>query len=131
MAEGGSGQDKAAQGLGGRCVLIVEDEYLLANDLEREFQRAGINIIGPVPSLSQATALIKKQAIDLAVLDIALSDSKVYAVADALSGRGVPVLFVTGYDRSDIPSRYSNVPRCQKPVGVGEVIAALEGIIAE
>ena len=52
-------------------------------------------------------------------------------VADDLIKRAVLVLFVTGYDRSDIPSRYAKVPLCQKPVGAGEVIAALGRIIAE
>ena len=124
-------QEMAAQRLHGRCVLIVEDEYLLANDLEREFRPAGINILGPVPTLLQAMALVQDQAIDLAVLDIALDGDNVYPLADALIGRNVPVLFVTGYDRSDIPSRYSDVPVCQKPVGPGEVIAALRRIVAE
>ena len=124
-------QAKVAQQLNGHCVLIVEDEYFLANDLEREFKRAGISIVGPVPSLAQAMALVQDKAIDLAVLDIALDGDKVYDVADALIGRDVPVLFVTGYDRNDIPSRYADVPLCQKPVGAGEVIAALGRIIAE
>ena len=124
-------QEKAARRLNGHCVLIVEDEYFLANDLEREFERAGIRILGPVPSLAQAMELVQEKAIDLAVLDIALDGDKVYDVADALIGRDVPILFVTGYDRSDIPSRYADVPMCQKPVGVGEVIAALGRIIAK
>ena len=124
-------QAEAVQRLRGRCVLIVEDEYFLANDLEREFERAEIGIFGPVASLAQAMALVQEKAIDLAVLDIALDGDKVYDVADALIGRNVPILFVTGYDRSDIPSRYADVPMCQKPVGAGEVIAALGRIIAE
>ena len=124
-------QEKALQGLRSRCVLIVEDEYFLANDLERGFKQAGIGIVGPVPSLAQAMALVQDKTIDLAVLDIMLDGDKVYDVADALIGRGVPVLFVTGYDRSDIPSRYADVPMCQKPVGADEVIAALSRIIPE
>ena len=124
-------QEKALQGLRSRCVLIVEDEYFLANDLERGFKQAGISIVGPVPSLAQAMALVQDKTIDLAVLDIMLDRDKVYDVADALIGRGVPVLFVTGYDRSDIPSRYADVPMCQKPVGADEVIAALSRIIPE
>ena len=54
-----------------------------------------------------------------------------YGVADALVERDAPVLFVTGYDRSDIPTRYSDVPMCQKPVGVDEVIVALERIVPD
>lgn len=122
---------EAPKRLKGRCVLIVEDEYLLADDLERGFRQVGINIVGPVPSLSQAMALVRETSIDLAVLDIALDGDKVFDVAEALIERNVPVLFVTGYDRDEIPKRYANVPMCQKPVGADDVIAALAHIVAE
>ncbi len=131
MSDAESDQAEAARRLKGRCVLIVEDEYLLADDLQRGFKQVGINIVGPVPSLAQAMALAQERLIDLAVLDIQLDGDKVYDVADALIERNVPVLFVTGYDRSDIPARYVNVPLCPKPAGADEVIAALGRIVAE
>ena len=114
----------------GWCVLIVEDEYFLADDLARGFADEGISIVGPVPSLDQARASIEQKHINLAVLDIALDDSKVYDVADALIAQDVPVLFVTGYDRDAIPDRYADVPMCQKPASAKDVIIALERIIA-
>ncbi len=129
MNDSEAGAGGGAQRLNGRCVLIVEDEYLLANDLERGFQQIGITIVGPVPSLDRAMALVADKAIDLAVLDIQLDGDKVYDVADALVARDVPVLFVSGYDRSDIPRRYADVPLCQKPLGADEVIAALTRIV--
>ena len=59
------------------------------------------------------------------MLDINLDGDKVYEVADALIGRDVPVVFVTGYDRTDIPARFADVPFCQKPAEVSGVIEAL------
>lgn len=105
--------------------MIVEDEYFLADDLARGFRKAGIGIVGPVPTLAKALALAESQRIDMAVLDIKLDDDMVYTVADALLGRGVPVVFVTGYEASAIPARYADVPRCEKPVSVEHVIEAL------
>ena len=116
--------------LHGWCVLIVEDEYFLADDLARGFADKGISILGPVPSIDQAMALVERQQVNLAVLDIALDDSKVYDVADALIAQDVPVLFVTGYDRYAIPDRYADVPICQKPASAKDVILALECIIS-
>ena len=130
MDKPGPEQDNAAHTLNDRRVLIVEDDYFLADDLARGFGKAGIDIVGPVPSLAQALKLVEQQRIDMAVLDISLDGDKVYDVADALIGRDVPILFVTGYDRGDIPDRYAQVPMCQKPVGVDDVIAALERIVA-
>ena len=112
-------------------VLIVEDEYFLADDLARGFAQEGISIVGPVPSLDQAMALVEQEKINLAVLDIALDGSKVYDVADVLIAQDVPVLFVTGYDRDGIPDRYADVPVCQKPASAKDVIIALERIIAK
>ena len=112
------------------CVLIVEDEYFLADDLARGFADKGISILGPVPSIDQAMAIVERQKVNLAVLDIALDDSKVYDVADALIAQDVPVLFVTGYDRDAIPDRYADVPMCQKPASAKDVIMALERIVA-
>lgn len=112
-------------------VLIVEDEYFLADDLARGFAQEGISIAGPVPSLEQAMELVEQRQINLAVLDIALDGSKAYDVADALIAQDVPFLFVTGYDRDAIPDRYADVPICQKPASAKEVISALERIIAK
>lgn len=106
-------------------MLIVEDEYLLANDLAKGFADAGIDILGPVPTLGKALALAEHKQLSGAVLDINLDGDKVYEVADALVGRGVPVVFVTGYDKSDIPARFGGVPFCQKPVEFTDVIEAL------
>ena len=117
----------STQGVRRQCVLIVEDEYFLADDLAKGFADAGIDILGPVPSLAKALALAEHKQLSGAVLDINLDGDKVYEVADALVGRGVPIVFVTGYDKSDIPARYANVPFCQKPAEFTDVIEALAG----
>ena len=122
-------QEQATLRSQGWRVLIVEDEFLLADDLAKAFRKADIDIVGPTPSRSQALALIAQKNVTTAVLDISLDGDNVYEVADALIERDVPILFVTGYDRSDIPSRYAEVPICQKPIGADAVIAALERIV--
>ena len=122
---------ESAQNLRGGCVLIVEDEYFIATDLAKGFADAGIDILGPVPSLAKALAFAEHERISGAVLDINLDGDKVYAVADALIGRGVPVVFVTGYDETEIPDRFAAIPFCQKPAEVGGVIEALERAAAK
>lgn len=106
-------------------VLIVEDDYLIANDLTRGFEDAGIEIVGPVPSLTKALARLDEGRLDGAILDVNLDGQKVYEVADALIERDVPVVFVTGYDREGIPHRYADVPLCLKPIETGKVVEAL------
>ena len=118
--------EQPVRNLRGQCVLIVEDEYFLADDLAKGFTDAGIAILGPVPSLSKALMLAAHKQIGGAILDINLDGEKVYDVADALLERGVPLVFVTGYDKGDIPTRFADVPFCQKPAEFADVIEALE-----
>ncbi len=121
-------KDRANVSLDGARILIVEDDYFIADDLAKGLTKAAVSIIGPIPSLERAMAVLEQEAIDGAVLDINLDGEKVYALADALIGRGVPVVFVTGYARPSLPGRYDHVPLCLKPVDAEQVIEALAGI---
>jgi DNA-binding NtrC family response regulator len=112
--------------LTGRRVLVVEDEYLLASDLAAALERESAEVIGPVPSVAQAMALIAARPdIELALLDVNLGGELVYPVADALAERGVPFLLLTGYEANAIPSRYESVPRLEKPVRTANVMLAI------
>jgi CheY-like chemotaxis protein len=104
--------------LRGRRLLVVEDEYLIAASLARELEGRGAEVAGPAGSVRDALALVEAEGdrLDGAVLDINLRDERVYPVADALAARGVPFIFLTGYDARVIPDAYAGVPRCEKPV---------------
>ena len=107
----------AAQTLGGRRVLLVEDEYFLADDLAKALAELGAEVVGPVASVDDALDLIEAgERIDAAVLDLNLGGEMSTRVADALEERGVPFVFATGYDAAAIPPRHAGVPRCEKPV---------------
>jgi CheY-like chemotaxis protein len=115
-----------------RRILIVEDEYLLANDLHNALRTAGIAVLGPVPSVAAALAMIAAEAmIDAAVLDINLRGEMVFAVADALRARGVPFAFATGYDQAVVPDRFADAPRAEKPLKGRQVKAALAPLFAQ
>ena len=104
--------------LRGRRLLVVEDEYLIAASLARGLEGRGAEVVGPAGSVRDALALVEAAGgrLDGAVLDINLRDERVYPVADALVARGVPFIFLTGYDARVIPDAYAGVPRCEKPV---------------
>lgn len=111
-------------------ILVVEDEYLLADDLAQELMEEGAEVVGPVPSVARAMSLLDAHArLDGAILDINLGGEPVFPVADLLIDRGVPVLFTTGYDAAALPSRLAHVPRCEKPVNIARVTAALGRVI--
>jgi CheY-like chemotaxis protein len=107
-------------------ILVVEDEYLLAMELQGKLQESEAVVLGPVSNLDDALALIRSEpSIDGAVLDINLGGKMAYPAADLLMERGIPFVFTTGYDDVVIPERFGNAPRLQKPFDISRIVQAL------
>jgi DNA-binding NtrC family response regulator len=118
------------QVLRGTRILIVEDEYLLADDLNNALADAGAHVLGPAASVEDATALIEKEsAIDAAVLDVNLRGDMVFPLADILRDRGIPFAFATGYDDWALPPRFADAPRVEKPFKSERVADILKPLI--
>lgn len=116
---------KAAEALRGRQVLIVEDEYFLAEDLAAYFHRVGAHVVGPAGTVADALRLVESREIDAAVLDVNLRGQRVYPVADLLQKKAVPFVFASGYGGELEPAAYADVPRCIKPVDFPTLAAVL------
>lgn len=113
--------------LEGCCVLVVEDEYLLADEVSRALESAGARVLGPAATVSSAMALLASSArVDAAVLDVNLGGETVFPVADALRLRHVPFVFCTGYDDWALPASYQGAIRCEKPVAAEALLDALQ-----
>ena len=97
-------------------VLLVEDEALVAMMIQETLNEFGFQVVGPVSTASEALACARDNHFDAAVLDINLGDGLVYTVAEILGKRGVPFVFVTGYDADSVDARFSGVPVLQKPI---------------
>jgi CheY-like chemotaxis protein len=100
---------------GGTRILVVEDESLLAMELEQLLQSEGYSIVGPFSNLARATESALRETIDLALLDTNLNGEMVYPLADNLSARGIPFISLTGYGASNLPERFRAAPRMAKP----------------
>jgi CheY-like chemotaxis protein len=102
--------------LSGLRVLVVEDEFFIADDLLQALQEQGAQVLGPVQTKGQALALLSgSEQIDFAVLDVNLHGETDFCVADALSARGIPFVMATGYTRETLPPRFRHVPYWEKP----------------
>ena len=75
----------------------------------------GAQVVGPALSLDEAVALLETNEIDAAVLDVNLLGQSAMPLADLCAQRGIPFVFTTGYDRSDLDG-HAGAPRFQKPV---------------
>jgi DNA-binding NarL/FixJ family response regulator len=105
----------SSQSLAGKRVLIVEDEYLIADDLGYYLRKHGATIVGPVATIEQAHTLASRTMIDCAVVDLNLRGEAPYELLDHLRHEGLPALIISGYDPADIPSRFHDLPFIQKP----------------
>lgn len=111
----------------GQNILIVEDEFEIANQLAYEFSTAGANVLGPAPSVERAMDVLgASRLIDAAVLDINLRGETSLPVADELEQRRVPFVFATAYGDLIPDHRYRRVPRLAKPLGAAAIARALE-----
>jgi CheY-like chemotaxis protein len=106
-------------------ILIVEDEMLVAMNIEDMLLDLGHEVAGLAGRLEPALALAREADIDVAMLDVNLAGEQSFPVADALIVRGVPFLFATGYGLKGIPERYRDRPVLQKPFRAGDLSQAL------
>ena len=96
-------------------VLIAEDEFLVSIQLEEDLRSAGCSIVGPFRTVEKATRASRSERFDLAILDINLNGDRVYPLADELSARGVPFIFLSGYLSADLPERFRAWAHITKP----------------
>lgn len=109
-------------------VLIVEDEWLVAETYSSILCDADYAIAGPTPSIEGAIELIDANAIDAALLDINLNGQMSYPIAERLAAGGVPFAFVTGYATPDLPSTLRH-PIVSKPVSPEELLAVVRALL--
>ena len=114
-------------------MLVIEDEFYIADDLVTALLAAGLEVVGPAYSVPQALACIESAPdIDGAILDLNLRKQLASRVADALSSREIPFLITTGYDSQQLEPRYRHIARFQKPFDPANVVARLrDGMAAK
>lgn len=111
----------------GKRVLVVEDEFLLADETRKKLIKLGATVVGPTPRVDQALTLIDDENVDAAILDVFLSDALVFPVADRLEELRIPFVFATAFDASVIPDRFTGYVLCEKPLELEKIAQGLFG----
>lgn len=111
----------------GLRVLIAEDNLFAAMELAQALRDFGCEPVGPAARVDEAMRLAREEILNGAVLDVELHGELIFAVAEELERRGVPVIFASGYDNGIFPAPFVRHPRLRKPYGEEEVREALEG----
>ncbi len=107
--------------LDGCRVLVVEDEFFLADDLDEELKRRGAKVVGPVAELGAAKDHISHDGFDVAVIDLNLHGELGWEIVDELVARKIPFGFFTGYGEGAIPERFRLVTKWEKPCDVSKI----------
>jgi two-component SAPR family response regulator len=109
----------------GKRILIVEDEYLVAQETRRMLEKCGAHVVGPVSNLADGTDYTRNGQVDAAILDIKLDEELVFPLADLLDSLAIPFVFATGHEASILPDRYKGYILCEKPAHLDAIAKAL------
>jgi DNA-binding NtrC family response regulator len=108
--------DDAHQPITGQRLLIVEDELLIALELQHIVEQLGGTVVGPAGSVEGALQLLSDATPNAALLDVNLREGRVTPVAQACWDRSIPFVLVTGYGRLELEEPLlQSAPRVRKP----------------
>ena len=112
-------------------ILVVEDEYLIAMELEFTLQRAGYLVLGPARSVAAALELLREERPDAAVLDVSLAGEWVTPVAEVLRAMTVPFVLASGFSAADLELEplLQNAANVGKPTRSELLLKELGGIL--
>jgi DNA-binding response OmpR family regulator len=112
------------------CVLVAEDEPMVAMLLEDLLDAAGYRVL-IAERLEDGLVMAASETIDVAMLDVSLGRVDSFPIADALRSRNIPFLFASGYGRESIPERFNGADVLQKPYDMNGIRLALEKLVAK
>lgn len=121
---------QASAPLKGLRVLVVEDELVIAMELESLLEGLGCIVLDPAPSIRRALCLLSGERPDAAVLDVNLQGERVTPVAEALQEQDVPFVLVTGYGIERLHEEaLESAEYVRKPVDEPRLVAALSRVL--
>jgi len=115
--------------LAGWRVLVIEDEPLVAMEIDTIIEDAGGTVVAILADAGAAIAAIGTARADCALLDGNLHGQPVDEIAGALRAAGVPFLFVSGYGRESLPSGFDGVPLVNKPFETHQLLDDIRSLI--
>jgi DNA-binding response OmpR family regulator len=119
------------QFLSGPVVLILEDEAIIALNLQDELQDAGYGIGGPIATCADALSWLHTNTPDVAILDTVLKDATCGEVARELASRTVPFLIYSGHrEDRELLSEFHHVRWIEKPVPSSVLIEECTQLLA-
>jgi DNA-binding response OmpR family regulator len=114
--------------LDGLSILVLEDEYILAEDAARVLLRAGAAVVGPFETTDEVVAAVAQAKPDCAIVDLNLGAGLDFGPARALRALGVPLVLFSGYDEAVLPADFRGELFLQKPIHMPSIVDSVAQI---
>lgn len=115
--------------LHGIRVLIVEDEALIAMELVDIVEGSHGRVVGPFRTNREALAMLQREQVDAAILDLNLADGEATPIAELLAAANVPILICTaGTLPREMRRQWPDLPIHRKPVRPAKLVADLTAL---
>lgn len=111
--------------------MVVEDEALIAFEIESVLEALGCEVVGPVGAVETALQLARESMLDAAILDVTVRGGKIYPVAEHLVARDIPFVLASGYGDWALPDMLQDHPRLTKPFTVPQLEEQLASLSIE
>jgi DNA-binding response OmpR family regulator len=115
----------------GKTVLVIEDEFLVALEIQTELTNAGFAAVEHAATEQEALARIQEGQWDAVVADANLNGRGLTRIASALNQHGIPFVVVTGYSRESLPPEVREVPVIDKPFSGRKLVQTVRNLCRE
>ena len=121
---------EAKPDLKGRRILVVEDSPVVGPFTADLLEELGCDVVGPAPNMASARELVEAGEFDAALMDIHIRGERVFNLCEMLEAQGVPFVFTSGYADRNMPEKWEDRPRVQKPYTLDQIEKALSALFA-
>jgi DNA-binding response OmpR family regulator len=112
-------------------ILIVDDEPMIAIDLESVLLDAGFEIAGIAGNLEKALSIVESGVFDVAIIDANLNGVSAAPIAVAMAARGLPFLVLSGYALEQLDKALRAGGYLQKPANPAQIVKVLNQMVSE
>jgi CheY-like chemotaxis protein len=112
-------------------ILIIEDSPVVGPFTVDALEELGFQAVGPAPNMARARELIEEGEFDAAMMDVHIRGERVFNLCETLAAKGVPFILTSGYADWNMPEKWQDRPRLQKPYTIEDVRIALSDLLGD
>ena len=110
-------------------ILLVEDDALIRMLISDMLEELGHHVVAEAGHLDEAQKLAETTVFDLALLDVNLAGKSITPIAEIIEKRGLPFLFISGYQTDGLPEPFKKRPLLSKPFMTPKLKAFIEEML--